>query len=107
VTPPRGTANSNGNVPDKPTTPPPPPGHLVATNGHAQAIAELALRKAAAFDDLARWLTQQSGGAQYTDAMGPEWVVSTIKSRLASLLEDGRDFRAGRRLPTFRRRVGW
>jgi hypothetical protein len=64
-------------------------------------------RKAAAFDDLARWLTEQSGGVEYTDAMGPEWVASTIKGRLASLIKDGIDFRAGRRAPTWLRRSGW
>lgn len=73
----------------------------------AAEAGALALRKAAAFDDLARWLTAQAGTAEYTDAMGPEWVVSNLKSKLATLIEDGRAFRAGRRRPEWLRRHGW
>jgi hypothetical protein len=92
---------------DRPTEPPPPPGPAGASDADRYAAGDLALRKAAAFDDLARWLTEQSGGVEYTDAMGPEWVASTIKGRLASLIKDGIDFRAGRRAPTWLRRSGW
>jgi hypothetical protein len=108
VSPDRGRAR-NARPPEPPTTPPPPPPAPRAPFPPATAAeaGALALRKAAAFDDLAKWITEESGGAYYTDAMGPEWVVSTIKSRVGSMLEDARDFRAGRRLPTFRRRVGW
>lgn len=99
----------NAQVPERPTAPPPPPPaprHVVEI-AQAHAVADLALRKAAAFDDLARWLTEQSGAAEYTDAMGPEWVVSTVKGRVGSLIEDGRDFRAGKRRPAWLRRTGW
>lgn len=86
---------------------PEPPQAPTGFEAEWAAVADLALRKAAAFDDLARWLTAQAGTAEYTDAMGPQWVVSNLKGKLAPLIEDGRDFRAGRRRPAWLRRGGW
>jgi hypothetical protein len=105
-------------VPERPTSPPeppPPPGPAGASYEPVDParweavlrLVEMDRRKAAAFDDLAQWITTQAGNAEYTDAMGPEWVVSTIKSRVGTLIEDGRDFRAGRRRPAWLRRGGW
>jgi hypothetical protein len=86
---------------------PPPAGASHPDHHIAGKIADTVLRKAAAFDDLSRWLAEQSGAPHYTDAMGPEWVVSTLKDKLTSLIEDGHDFRSGRRRPAWLRRSGW
>jgi hypothetical protein len=63
----------------------------------AEKLGELMLKKAAAFDAFTAWLSEQVDGPIFTTAMDPDWIVDTLKTRMAMTLEAAGDKRAARR----------
>lgn len=69
-----------------------------------QDVADLALRKVAAFDSLTTWLGIQIG-MEWSSSVDPAWIDMTIRGQLTSLIIDGREARKLRQ--PWMRRLGW
>lgn len=80
----------------------------VDTGRREDPVADLALRKAAAFDEFTRWLGGEIG-MEWSTVMTPEWVMSMLRTTLTSRLSAMRGMNDGnraRRMPWLRR-TGW